>query len=65
MGKVDVKFIMALGTAIVSAMVFFYTTFATVQYVDTKHQGVLEKLQDIKDRLVRIEDKQDKVLRRK
>jgi hypothetical protein len=41
---------------VVASLLFFYSTFATIDYVDAKHQQGMDLLKDIHTRIVRIED---------
>ena len=43
-------------TGIAAGVGFLFATFATKKYVDTKHEGVLDVLQDIRKRIMRIEN---------
>ncbi len=41
---------------VIAAVIFLYTTFATVDYVDAKHLEGIHILTDIRDRVIRIEN---------
>ena len=45
------------ATIIAIALVWAYSSFATINYVDTKHQGVLEILNDIRDHVKMIDER--------
>lgn len=45
------------ATLIAVALVWAYQSFATIAYVDQKHQGVLEILHEINDHVKTIDDR--------
>lgn len=47
-----------------SLVVFTYSTFATIKYVDEKHIGVMSVLNEIRSRVTNIEVLQREILRR-
>lgn len=40
-----------------ASLAFVYTSFATKEYVDTKHAGVVQMLQDIKNSVDKIDQR--------
>lgn len=52
----DNKFLLQLAIALVGSVVFLFSTFSTISYVNAKHEGVQEILVDIKTRVRNIEE---------
>jgi hypothetical protein len=46
-----------LITGIASVIIYSFTTFATVKYVDDKHDSVKESLTDIKNAIQSLDDR--------
>jgi hypothetical protein len=49
--------IVVVVSAAVGGVVFLFSTFATIGYVDAKHDGVMAILYEIKDSVSRIESR--------
>lgn len=66
LSKTQVNLIVAakIIVTVCASVVFVYSTFATVKYVDEKHIGVMGVLVEIKERVTSIESLQRELLRR-
>jgi hypothetical protein len=62
--KIPIPVTLKIVVAACGIVIVAYQTFATMKYVDDKHAGVVMILDDFKERLIRIENKQDDILRR-
>ena len=51
------SFAYSIITGIIASMVYLFTSFASVRYVDSKHGEVKESLQEIKSMLHVIDDR--------
>ena len=54
---IEIAWAATIIIVMISGTAFVFTTFATQKYVDQKQKSLLAVLEDIKERLVRIEDK--------
>ena len=53
------------ATIIAVAIIWAYSSFATIAYVDNKHAGVMEVLNDIRERVKTIDDRTFELANRK
>lgn len=56
MQELDPEFFLKVFVGAAGTVIFLFSTFATIRYVDTKHQSVFSLLKDIKTRIIRIEN---------
>lgn len=55
--KMFLAYMMPIGVVVATIIVFLYTTFATITYVDAKHDSAISLLVEIRESVKRIEER--------